>query len=134
MPIIYSIDHERRVVVATWRGTVVGKDLFAYQKEAWSRPEVAGYNELIDMLDVKELPDTGPLGPVLESLATVSAKMDPAGNRSRLAIVAPNALVFGLGRMYQAYRSISPGSTKEVGVFRTLAEARAFLGVNDVPA
>ena len=133
MPIIHAVDHQRRLVVARWEGTVVAEDLFAYQQEAWSRPDVAGYNELINMLDVKELPDTGPLAPVLESLANVSAKMDPAGTSSRLAIVAPNALVFGLGRMYQAFRSISPGSNKEVGVFRTLAEARAFLGVDDIP-
>ena len=39
---------------------------------------------------------------------------------------------YGLGRMYEAYRSFQPGSTKEVAVFRTAPEALAFLGLHGV--
>jgi len=72
MPIIHTIDHGRRIVVARWQGTVTEADLFAYQQEAWARPEVAGFNELINMLDVETLPDTGPVGPVTHSAAALT--------------------------------------------------------------
>jgi hypothetical protein len=41
--------------------------------------------------------------------------------------VAPGDYAFGLGRMYESYRRMEGRSTKQVGVFRSLAEAMAFL-------
>jgi hypothetical protein len=57
--------------------------------------------------------------------------MDAPGTSSRFAIVAPDALAFGLGRMYQAYRELRSGGAKQVAVFRTRGEAFAFLGTDD---
>jgi hypothetical protein len=54
--------------------------------------------------------------------------MDSSSSSSRFAIVAPTGEAFGLGRMYETYRSLDERSTKQVGVFRTLEEALAFLG------
>jgi hypothetical protein len=65
----------------------------------------------------------------MHHLAKVSATMDSPENRTKFAIVAPDQLVHGLGRMYQTYRATAPGSTKQVGVFHTLPEAMAFLGI-----
>ena len=48
MPIAYQIDHERRRVVATAQGRLSGGDMFGYQNEVWSRPDVAGYDEIIE--------------------------------------------------------------------------------------
>jgi hypothetical protein len=130
MPIEYSIDPARRLVSAKGHGTLTEHEVFAYQKEVWSRPEVAGFNELMDMTDanVSEPPTTARL----RKLATLSASMDPEGVRSKFAIVAPQLLAFGLGRMYEAYRAMEPASTKEVAVFRTMDEALAFLGIADM--
>jgi hypothetical protein len=57
--------------------------------------------------------------------------MDDKNTKSRFAIVAPADVAFGLGRMYQAYRTLDRRSTKEVGVFRTMREALAFLRRED---
>jgi hypothetical protein len=58
--------------------------------------------------------------------------MDQPRTSTKFAIVAPDDLAFGLGRMYGAYRRLDERSTKEVGVFRTVAEALAFLGIQDL--
>ena len=126
MPIDYQIDVARRRVVATAHGTLTDSDVFDYQRAVWSRPEVAGFDEVVDMRAVKivELPRPG--GERLRELAGTSASMD-AATSSRFAIVAPDDLAFGLGRMYAAYRGVDPRSTKEVHVFRTMEEAVAWL-------
>jgi hypothetical protein len=125
MPIEYVIDHKRRLVAAKGRGTLTHEDVFGYQRDVWSRPEVNGYNELVDMSQVAQIA----LQSVehVRELAELSAGMDSRSSSSRFAIVAPTGEAFGLGRMYEAYRSLDERSTKEVGVFRTLEEALAFL-------
>ncbi len=126
MPLEHSIDHSRRLVIAKGRGVLTGQDIFGYQRAIWSDSAVRGYDELVDMSAVEEI--------ALESidrvqqLARVSAGMDSRSVRAKFAIVAPNDIAFGLGRMYQTYRGLEEGSTKEVGVFRSWEKALAFLG------
>lgn len=129
MPIEYTIDHSRRLVVARGRGMLTGEDIFNYQQEVWSLPEVNGYDELMDMTDVERI-DLRSVDRV-KRLAELSASMDPAAVQSRFAIVAPEDYAFGLGRMYESYRRLEGRSTKQVGVFRSMIEARAFLGLED---
>ena len=125
MPIEYTIDHTRRLVAATARGTLTGEDIFGYQKDVWSRPEVSGYDELMDMTDVEKI-DLRTVDRI-KQLAELSASMDTTAAQSRFAIVAPGDYAFGLGRMYESYRRLEGRSTKQVGVFRSHAEAMAFL-------
>ncbi|HEX7077218.1 MAG TPA: hypothetical protein VF363_02220 [Candidatus Eisenbacteria bacterium] len=132
MPIEYHIDHSRRLVVARGRGTVTSPDIFGYQREVWSRADVVGYDELVDMSDVAEIVAGNPVGDNLRALAAESASTDPEGIPTKFAIVAGEELAFGLGRMYQAYRALDPRSTKRIEVFRTLPEALAFLGVESL--
>ena len=132
MPIEHSIDHPRRLVIARGRGTLTGQDIFGYQREVWSKPEVAGYDELMDMGGVEHIALES-IGRV-EQLARVSAAMDTPSRPSKFAIVAPDDVAFGLGRMYQTYRAFNERSTKEVGVFRSWKRALAFLGLEaDAP-
>src|SRR5262245_29763876 len=125
VPITYRIDPERRLVWARGSDTFSGEDAFAYQREVWSRLEVVGFSELIDMTEVTRI--VQPSGVRMQALAHESAAMDGPADGPRLAIVAPDSLVFGLGRMYQTYRQLEPASRKAVGVFRTLEAAVAFL-------
>jgi len=129
MPLKYHIDHARRLVVARGSGVLTGADIFDYQREVWSRPDVVGYDELVDMTGVTEIATAIPAGDNFRALAALSAAMDPAETPSKFAIVAGEELAFGLGRMYQTYRELDPKSTKEVRVFRTLTEAMAYLNV-----
>jgi hypothetical protein len=126
MAIDHEIDHKRRLVLAKGRGTVTEQDVFTYQRTVWSRPDVAGYDELIDMSAVEHIEGASP-DRVLD-LARIAAAMDVNSPPSKFAIVAPQDLAFGLGRMFQAYRALEHRSTKQVGVFRVLEEALAFLG------
>jgi hypothetical protein len=86
---------------------------------------VAGYDELIDMRDVERIELPSP--DRVMDLARYSARMEGSTLPSKLAIIAPKDLAFGLGRMYQAQRGLEHRSTKQVGVFRSLEEALGFL-------
>ena len=132
MPITYYIDHPRKLVVARGTGVFTEADAFGYQRTVWSRADVQGYAEIVDMAAVTEIAVRDPAGPGVQALAMEAAGMDRSGTSSRFAIVAPDELAFGLGRMYAAYRGLDPRSTKEVGVFRTVADALEFLGIDDL--
>jgi hypothetical protein len=105
------------------------QDVFDYQQQVWSAPGVAGFNELVDMTEVEEI--VPPPSDRVRALANVSAEMDPPDHPSRFAIVASQDLAFGLGRMYGAYRELSPRSTKQVAVFRTRKAALNWLGIEE---
>ena len=124
MPIEYEIDKERRLVTARAKGTVAHDDFIAYQLGVWSRDDVAGFDELVDMTQAEAIVVASM--DAIPRLANLSARMD-APSSSRLAIVASDDNAFGLGRMYETYRTLDSRSTKEVGVFRTMPEALAFL-------
>ena len=125
MPIEFTIDHARRLVTATGHGRLTGEDVFGYQRDVWSRADVRGYNELMDMRNVEQI-DLRSVDH-MRQLAELSASMDPSNSPSKFAIVAESDEAFGLGRMYETYRRLEDKSTKQVGVFRTLTEAYAFL-------
>jgi hypothetical protein len=125
MPLEYDIDHGRRLVTARGRGILTYQEMVEYQCAVWSRPDVDGYDELVDMTAVEDFAQ--PSTDRIRELASLSSVMD--GRRTaKFAIVAPGNLAYGLGRMYQTYRGLEGSGTKDVGVFRTMAEALVFLG------
>jgi hypothetical protein len=126
MPILFKVDHERRVVFAEGSGRLTDQDVFGYQREVWSRPDVSGYDELMDMSGVESIEPPTPER--VRELAELSARMDAPTAATRFAIVAPSTIAFGLGKMFQAQRDLQKDSRKEVGVFRTRQEALGFLG------
>lgn len=129
MSIRYYIDHARQMVFVMGSGRLSEADVFGYQREVWNRPDVTGYDELADMSEVEEFMLPDPAGPGFMQLAMESAARDDPTRASKFAIVAPEKLAFGLGRMYATYREQEPGSTKEVQVFTSLAAALDYLGV-----
>ena len=131
MPIEYEVDHKRRLVIAKGRGVLTNRDVFEYQRGVWSRPEVASYDELVDMTAVERI-DLPSIESVRE-LAQTSAAMDKDNPPSRLAIVAPKDFAFALGRLYETHRDLDERSRKTVNVFRRAGEALAWLG-SDRPA
>jgi hypothetical protein len=129
MPIEHRIDRERRLVIATGRGTLTHDELMGYQRTVWSSPEVAGFNELADMRAVQHF---GPASPeqMLE-LARFAAHMDAGATATKFAIVASHDVAYGLGRMFQAFRGLESQSRKQVAVFRTMEEALRWLGLEE---
>src|SRR5262245_37089787 len=128
MPIGYRVDHEARLVVAAGHGLLIDSDVFSYQREVWSRTDVMGYDELIDMTRVTHI--AVPSADRVRDLATLAARMDDTSSRTRLAIVASTDVAFGLGRMFQSYRQLDLRTTKDVGIFRTMEDALAFLQID----
>lgn len=125
MPLVFRLDREARVVVAAGYGTLTDDEVFEYQSKIFALEEAIGYNELVDLTHVTEiaLPSTDRV----RELASLAVGMDPTHGNSKLAIVAPGDLAFALGRMFQTTRGLDPKSTTEVGVFRTMSDALAFL-------
>lgn len=88
---------------------------------------MAGYDELVDMTAVEHI--AIPSTKRIPELAELAANMDTSNQSSKMAIVAPQDLAFGLGRMFEVYRNLHANSTKKVQVCRAMREACAFLGV-----
>jgi hypothetical protein len=128
VPLVYRLDHEARLIVAAAYGTLTDDEVFEYQQQGFKLDEAIGYDELVDLTHVKEfaVPSTDRVG----DLAARAAGMDATHGNSKLAVVAPGDLAFALGRMFQTTRGLDPRSTTQVGVFRTMAEALAFLGID----
>jgi hypothetical protein len=125
MPIRYTVDHDRRLVRATGAGIFTDDDVFGYQREIMAREDVLGYDELVDMTNVLriELPSFERV----KDLAKLSAEADQKHPPGRFVVVAPGDIPFMLGRLYKGIRSMLPGASREIGVFRTMEEAEAFL-------
>ena len=69
------------------------RDFFGYQNEVWSRNDVQGYDELVDMRGVE---DVGvPTADSMRALASLSAEMDPPRTSAGLAIIAPQDFAYG---------------------------------------
>jgi len=132
MPITYEIVHDQRLVIATPHGVLTDADMFGYQQEVWSRPDVRGYDELIDMAGVSDIEFISTKR--VAFLADLSASMDPPALASKLAIIATADLHFGLARMYETYRETAKQGTKAVRVFRSRNEAVQWLGASIQPA
>src|SRR5512136_1540987 len=126
MPIEFQCDHEKRLVLAKACGVLTEEEIFGYQREVWSREDVTGYDEVIDMSGVEKIESA--LSNRIKDLAALAASMDTRSTRTKFAIVAANDYAFGLGRMYEAHRAMNDRSTKEVAVFRTMEDALAWIG------
>ena len=85
----------------------------------------------MDMSDVTEI--ALPSCARVRNLATLSATMDDRHSNSKFAIVAPQDLAFGIGRMFESYRELDERSTKQVAVFRSMQPALAWLGIDSPP-
>ena len=125
MPLEYNIDSEKRIVNVRTYGVLKDSELFDYLWEVGSRLEFNSYDQIIDMTEVTDVEYTS--AERIKELASVAASMDTSENVSKLAIVAPQSLLFGLGRMYQSFREFSKGSKRDIKVFRSLQEALDWL-------
>jgi hypothetical protein len=125
MPIDYSIDVARRIVVATPRGTLTEEDLLGYQRDVWTRAEVRGFNELVDMSRVEHVEWGSALK--VRDIISVAAEMDPPETPSKFAIVAESELHLKLAHMYQAFREAHPKNTRAVRVFTKVEPALQWL-------
>jgi hypothetical protein len=130
VPVQHRILHEQRLVVAEAHGHLRVDELFAYQRNVWSDKLLKNYRELLDLGGVESL------GPYhvddLKGLADLARTSSVATQPTKTAVVAPTDLLFGLSRMYEAYRHPDL-ALRAYRVFRELAEARAWLEAEEPP-
>ena len=125
MPIVYRADPAMRRILAEASGPIGQQDLFAYKRAVGARPEWAGYDEVLDVSLVDSLLDIRLDN--LKAVADFAASLDQPEQPSKFAIVAPQDLYFGLGRMYESLRESAPHSSRRIAAFRTRAEAERWL-------
>lgn len=83
-------------------------------------------------VDVSVAPVTRFSAADADSLNTQLASMPNMQGSERSAIIAPDDLHYGMSRMFAAFAE-AKGLAREVGIFRTHAEAEAWLGL-PIPA
>jgi hypothetical protein len=77
-------------------------------------------------VDLTGIRDTDVGSATLRRVAHIYSETDRRPEDSRVAIVAPADLYYGLSRMYEAFRE---PSRLVIRVFRDLREARVWLGL-----
>jgi len=126
MPLEHRIDHAQRIVLVRCWGEISDTEIFTYQGEVWSRPGVAGYDELVDLTAVETLQVSSSARS--EDLARVASAMDQPGGESRFAIVVESGISLQLAQRYAAQRSELARGRKVVQLFPRLEPALAWLG------
>jgi len=128
MPASHYIDNKRQLIITTWEGEAHGNELIEaikkYQKDIQNQPDFINYNELVDFSDVTNMKLTVD---EIVNIGEISLNTDKEEIHRKQAFVVSSKLVFGLGRMYQAYRGFSEKSYKEIRIFKNENDAFEWL-------
>lgn len=120
MPCDSVIDASRHLVVTTASGDVTDDEVFACCSHLKERADFnPAFNQLLDFTRAERWEAK------VRDLQRVAAQ-PLFSSDSRRAIVATNPAIFGLARMFEAYRSLS-NVGEHVMVFREMREALAWL-------
>ena len=126
MPITVRVDTAAGVRYTAMSGDITGEQIVeTFRPAIEARAPETGMNGLVDMRDVRTLDVSS--GAVWE-LTRMLRAAEPPGIRRRVAIVASSDFVFGMARMFESLAS-SGGAATEYQVFRDIAEARGWLGL-----
>jgi len=124
MPAHHKIDDNNKVIITIWSGRTIDTELVDalenYHQVIKNRPEYSYYDEIVDFTGANGF-DLSAAG--MMRLSQVAARADAQGVRTKLAIIVNTSFAYGMGRLYQFYRTLKPGNCKEVHVFKDPAEA-----------
>lgn len=127
MPLDYSIDKRRRLVVSTGSGIVTAEESRSHQQRLLADPEFdPSFNQLIDFTAATELRAT-------------AAELAPLARRSvfspgsKRAWVASAPAIFGMGRLAATYHELSD-TPSQVQVFSDMPTALDWLGLGKTSA
>jgi len=127
MPAEHNIDHDAKLIATLWTGTTTDQELsealILYHRQI-REFDYASYNQLLDFTGVENIHLTVA---GIRHLAHTAVGTDVTGRRTRLAIVVDRPVAFGLARMYATYRSLVPGQSKDVAVFKQRRDALDWL-------
>ena len=121
---VFCPDHP--LVATTGSGVVTEEELLAYWQKDYADHRIPwGTPELLDLRAVERFEVTSAGLRKLVAIDVKYAKQQHAP--SRLAIVAPSDLLFGMIRMYQILSDSNPNSIR---VFRDLSGVEEWLGTS----
>ncbi len=102
MPITYSVDHSRRVVLVSWTGDVTARDLRSHWKKMLADPEAFAMGKSLADLRMCNLLLTGSeLWSLVDKVAIPLLK----GRDWKTALVVARSEQYGASRQYQAFAS-----------------------------
>ncbi len=121
MAISYQIDKSLGVVFVTMHGVVIGQDFVLHLQTLRDDPDIdPSYSQLFDLRDVTEIPVSSD---EMKTIATYRV----FDKESRSAVVAEADLIYAMSRMYELFSGADPD---KIMVFRDMAEARRWLGLD----
>ena len=126
MPLSYRIDRERRTLFTRAAGVLGDEGLRLLWRVVLRDPELSRrVNELHDLTGVTAVEISSAL---VWEFADEMKVLDGSERHSgvKMATVAARDVLYGLARMYETLRA---ESSAEFGVFRSMAEAREWLGL-----
>lgn len=131
MPANHNIDTKAQLIITTWEGEACDIEFIEaikiYQKDIQNHPDYIEYNEVVNLSEVTgfKLSTEG-----IKNISQLATKTDHGVIKRKLAIIVSSTFAFGLARMYEAYRSFSKNSNKEIRVFKTEKDAYEWLQNN----
>ena len=128
MPIEYTYDEENNTLYTRFFGVVIDQDLRDQAEAIGADSRIKpGARELVDLAGIEEV-QASPAS-LEDNIQTDLAHSEKLAGM-RTAIVAGTDFLFGFARMYKSLAELEE-SPVTVGVFRTLEDAREWLGLQD---
>ena len=127
MTVEYTYDEETNFIYTRFSGVLTDDDLEIQARAVAGDPRIKrGARELVDLRAVEKIEAS------IESIGIIIC-LD-IENRDKFegmktAIVAPGDLLFGLSKIFEV-RSEVQGSPSTINVFRTMDEAKGWLGID----
>lgn len=121
MGVQFTIDVHKGLVVSTYYGEIYDADLFDVAGLIGSNPDFDPmFSEIVDFSGVTAVAISSI---AIQQKARQESIFSPT---SKHAVIAPQAHIFGLARMFEVY---AEQTKPNIMVVRTLDEARKFLGL-----
>ena len=122
MPITYEIDAERRIVFTKSSGTVTDEELLAHKVELTNDPSFCP--TMVQICDCRHIEGFDGTSDGIRAMVEFDRKNAERRRGHRVACVVTCDEMFGMARMYSQR---SEGGPQQIGVFRSIHEAEAWL-------
>jgi len=124
MPIVSQIRSDLHLIISIHIGMVPDEEFLQFYNELYSGGQTdLSYDRLVDL---RRTDSSVRSSDALRALAHILEQQYAGTNLNpKTAVIAPQALSFGLGRMYESFASSVPG---EFVIFRAVDAALAWLG------
>lgn len=119
MPIHYTCDPDRNLVICTAEGQLTGNDMRDFDNRFRNDPAITP--DLDQLIDITEARITGVTAADIREMVSLEPVLGPNSNR---ALVAKGELAYGLMRMFELYRG---GSSGTIRFFDNRGEAERWL-------